>query len=520
MAENCRKGKKLLISSYGEDPLTSLKQTKQVKYLRCYLADLGAKTALEEPQYFDRDYLDEFSSFYSTSSHGYANVCRRVHYFDKDVTRDAIRNASAGKEYFISQLNKSYLGFIVIRPIQSAPLGRTVLKSYPDNPEKPPRITRPSRPYICHLAGFELKVEGLAWQQQDSAVGACATIGLWSLLHSSAFDDNHAIPTTAEITRAANRASPVGTRVFPSNGLQITQLSGAIKELGLAPVILSADSGMTHCGKELSAFTRERFSSTCAAFIRSGYPVIIVGELVGLGWHAVCATGFREAEEQQPKVNEILLLDHLIEHLYIHDDNIGPSVRFKVHETHNGCVYLKTDPPPVIVSDSLGESPTKDHPVLVPNYLIVSVHDDLRTSPDTLHRSAITVANELCEILNAIIENSSGELIGLILGSRFMLVYEYIGKELKNTILDKPNVLAKTRLSLQEKVKPMSLFVGVVRLALSNSVPLADILYDTSDSDRNHPVFAFVSYHPAIDAAYELMSNLYKKDYGQLVQAH
>jgi len=41
---------------------------------------------------------------------------------------------------------------------------------------------------------------------------------------------------------------------------------------------------------------------------------------------------------------------------------------------------------------------------------------------------------------------------------------------------------------------PMSKHIGVVRISLQDSTPLLDVLYDTSDSDLNHPVFAHLSY--------------------------
>ena len=37
--------------------------SRQVKYLRCYLHDLGARAVMVEPSYFDRDYLSEFEAF-------------------------------------------------------------------------------------------------------------------------------------------------------------------------------------------------------------------------------------------------------------------------------------------------------------------------------------------------------------------------------------------------------------------------------------------------------------------------
>jgi hypothetical protein len=51
----------LRFSEFGSDgdPLVSLgrEESRQANYLRCYLHDLGARSVVVEPNYFDRDYL-------------------------------------------------------------------------------------------------------------------------------------------------------------------------------------------------------------------------------------------------------------------------------------------------------------------------------------------------------------------------------------------------------------------------------------------------------------------------------
>jgi hypothetical protein len=104
-----------------------LYQSSQVQYIREYLRDLGAQSLIVESNYFDRDYLAEFSSFYSVSSRGYPNICRRLHFFASSVDKEVFRRALGGNQDTLKVLQQSYLGFSVIRPIPIAPLGRTVL---------------------------------------------------------------------------------------------------------------------------------------------------------------------------------------------------------------------------------------------------------------------------------------------------------------------------------------------------------------------------------------------------------
>src|SRR5258708_8322784 len=280
----------ILLHVFGSpsDPLAQLSQTPQVAYLRGYLADLGAVSVLEEQRYFDRDYLSEFAAFYAVSSAGYSNVCRRLHFFaPPTLHRVELESCVGGQADALSNFRSRYLGFVVIRPIPQAPLGRTVLKWYPDATPATPRVVNPSREYECNIAGLKVTVTGLAWQQQDTGVGACATVGLWSMMHSSAFDDTHAIPTTADITRSAHDKASLGARVFPSSGLTVFQVAEAIKAWGLSP--LTIEGNLTVRGE--SACAKARLCARASDFARAGYPLLVIGSLGPGEKHAICALG-------------------------------------------------------------------------------------------------------------------------------------------------------------------------------------------------------------------------------------
>jgi hypothetical protein len=128
-------------------------------------------------------------------------------------------------------------------------------------------VTSPSRWYEANVAGIRFGVLGLAWQQQDTAVGACATVALWSMFHSSALDEHHSIPTTADVTKTAYEGWSIGRRSFPAgHGLQIAQMCEAIRVQELAPAVFEGDlrGGAGH------SFSPARFRSTCASLLRSG----------------------------------------------------------------------------------------------------------------------------------------------------------------------------------------------------------------------------------------------------------
>ena len=501
------KPKKIALRKFSsaDCPLEALPNTRQKRYLKRYLTDLGARTVLEEPRYFDRDYLSEFAAFYSKSAAGYPNYCKRIHFFSGiDITRSNVRAAAGGSAAMQRRLQEHYLGFVVIRPIPATPFGRTVLIWYRDNSPNTPRVTSPSRSYSVHVAGIELLVHGLAWQQQDSGVGACATVGLWSMLHTSALDDHHAIPTTADITRAAHKTASLGSRVFPSEGLRIEQICEAIKENDLSPILLTGD--INQLGER--GFSAERFNNSCASFIRSGYPVLIVGRLNGVGLHAICAVGFRSCAPPSVSSSEFGFQDTLVPNLYIHDDNLGPNVRFRIRDNGLGkAVDLVPDSPRSVTHPPLAD-PLDGYPSFTPELLLVAAHNDLRASPDTLNRAGIRIASDLAQIVNNFYSRKAGAPYGITLSTRHIVLAEYMTRELGGLLRAQRTVLSRVRLALQEQVQPMSLHLGIVRMGLSNGMPLADILFDTTDSDRNHSAFAFVFYQKDVGAFLNALSEV------------
>jgi len=484
----------LEVGSFGPtDGLAKLRACQQALYLRRYLADLGTTTVVTEPYYFDRDYLAEFAAFYCTSATGYQNVCQRLHFFGDDFDRSVLVLALTNDEAAVRRLRDSYLGFVVVRPIPSSPLGRTVLTWYPDRQAAvTPRVVTPSRDYDCHIGGLKLTVRGLAWQQQDSAVGACATIALWSMLHSSAFDGHHGLPTTASVTRSAHRTTPFGKRVFPNAGLHIQQLCEAIKGHNLSPVVVPGDVARPD---SQPGFSRERFAASCATMIRSGFPVLVLGDLDGTG-HATCAIGFRSAGPPVAAQGTVVHHDTDIPFIYLHDDNLGPGVRFAIGVDADGIVNLKPDAPPRVATAQTRD-PLLGYPVLIPEHLVSAVPDDLRTSPDALHVAGLKTATKLSTLFDATAKQADRSLPGLAMSTRFSRLHEYLSRDLEQALAGKAATLGRVRLELVEQVPPMSLHVGVVRIG-DGPVPLLDVLFDTTDSDTHLPVFAYVVFVPTL----------------------
>lgn len=304
---------------------------EQVKYLARYAERLCARTVVLEEHYVDRHYIDEYAFYYSRMLTPPPNTVRRVHFFARAFNEDefaamlakSLASAEARKAVEASLTAPAegstiggYLGFSSIRPISSVPIGRTVLSRLPDSDGARRHIWATNEHFV-HLASLRLRVEGLAFQQQDAAVGACATAALWSALVRAARQDGMRAPTPAEISDAALRSPrTLGWSFLPANtGLTVQQLCDATRAFGFTPEVISA-------------FTRpEVFVATLHTYLLSGIPMVLALRGGGIG-HAVTAAGFQMGTTEHPVLQgSVPLRSSRLTKLYVHDDRLGPYAR-------------------------------------------------------------------------------------------------------------------------------------------------------------------------------------------------
>ena len=292
----------------------------QMTYMGIYLDSLDCRTIVHERHYIDRHYIDDFSLFYSRSLRDYPNSCQRLHFFSSEFDdhqwyRLIQRANDQSRQEVEQELAERYLGFMVIKPLPGSPIGRTVLKTFDRVTSSGRRREFPAtRGYTVGLAGLSLSVEGLAFQQQDQGVSACATTALWSALQRTAPLERLSSPTPAQITEAASRYMLPEGRALPSEGLRFDQLCEAVRASGLAPVLLTSLS------------PRED-RAHMATYLRSGLPVLLgIVPLRRGEAHAVCLVGLRLGAVEPSTDPNIRYRDasSAVEGVYVHDDRLGP----------------------------------------------------------------------------------------------------------------------------------------------------------------------------------------------------
>ncbi len=326
------------------------------RYIASYLKDLQAKTVILETDYVDRHYLSDYQEYYSLSFSSPKSHCKRIHIFSEEI--DSVQKEmeksfknEANRMRFEKFLNNNiYLGFVVVRPISGASIGRTVLKTYKPNGIRRIEVVRP---YYVNLLGVQIKIDGLAYQEQDQGAAVCASIAIWSALQRAAWISGLRPPTPSEITFAANSPLPA------SYGLDDNQMLKAMNELGYcSDIIYPSDN-------------RSLFRAELCACLESQLPAILlihrkITTKNGYQYHghAITVTGFQEPKKGSPvpflnidDTTTVIMKYGKLSVLYVHDDNLGPHAHYELFDTDdkdedgNKCIKIrrgrtdKTNPP-------------------------------------------------------------------------------------------------------------------------------------------------------------------------------
>ncbi|RMT85440.1 hypothetical protein [Pseudomonas viridiflava] len=300
-------------------------------YFSEYFGELEARTILAEHDYVDRDYLEDYAAYYDRCFQEYSRRTQRLHFFSREFTAEDFERCLIGEPGALSEaeLQASYLGFVVVKPLPQSFVGRTCLVTYPDDGGR--RYFPSLRTYDVHLFGINLEVRSLAYQEQDHVVAACATSAIWSCLQGTGKLFQHIIPPPVEITRWASELMPAdvtrsGSRAFPNYGLTASQMAHAIKRVGLDPMVVGTPN-------------RYVLNGVVYAFLRGKIPCVMIcqlkdhsgeGEPRSDGFHAIAMTGY-SLREGEPigavEAGGLQLRATRIDKLYGHDDQVGPFAR-------------------------------------------------------------------------------------------------------------------------------------------------------------------------------------------------
>jgi hypothetical protein len=285
-----------------------------LEYLSTGEESLKAATILLEEDYISHGYIIDYAEYYSTCLTQYDRTCRRVHFFSASFSKGDFEKMIYSDE--LSENWESYLGYIIVKPLPDAPIGATVLKTYIRN-DNNDRIYTALRPYTINIFGKELKIDSLAFMQQDSIVSACATAALWSSFHKVSNMFQTELPSPIEITKSAQSSFYDIGRILPSVGLDANQTCKAIDNIGLVTEL--RNSGKIGHSNKVKALIY--------AYLCMGLPVMLGITIAKRGKHLITLTGYKNIQPTYTPKPEISLWSDKIERFYAHDDGAGPFSR-------------------------------------------------------------------------------------------------------------------------------------------------------------------------------------------------
>jgi hypothetical protein len=455
-------------------------------YLANYLIRLGARLIITEYQYTDTGYLDDYAAYYVKCFESYDRRCNRIHFFSAEITKELFLRIVEGKASQIEHKRfvNSYLGFVVARPLPDAIIGRTILKTYDADDGR--RNYTCIREYNASLFGIDLKVQSLAFQEQDTVIAACATVALWCAFNKTRdLFNNSPAPTPAEITRAANRlVSP--SRSMPSHGLNVQQMTNAIQHIGLEPEVIRVTENTP-------------LISLLYAHLKWGLPVILGVEIEGVGRHAITLVGYslRKERVRKHEVTEHTgveisppMVGLRIDRLFAHDDRIGPFVRLNIEEReHKGKCRIVLIPKWPTKSDGSRDLPgstdaneaeiSRVPAVIYPETVIVAVHHKIRVKFEDVEKLLIKFT-EVWRLIHPPDKSIEWD------------VHLTTTNEYKALMKSDKALSSHTKTALLLRPQPKYFWRSTLR---TEGKKVMELLADASDMSRSFPIYSAIWYN-------------------------
>ena len=290
-----------------------------------HLRGLNTNCYVVEDPYIDRDYSADYTQFYAGTFRTHERHCKRVHFFSRNISPLLKRPLSTAQlRQIASFAEENYCGFCVIRPLPTAPIGRTVLLARVRDGHNMEATVTCRADFDVHLLGSRLRVTGVSFLQQDSRVGACAQVAIWAGMRHMHGRHDYNWVSVADITGFATPPSLTEAVSLPnaSDRLSSDAMVRAIAVAGYQPLVLP----------------RHDIARAILPYVESGIPVILGLDVDGDLGHAVTVVGRVFAKQENPTNCAI---DYVPAYI-VHDDQSGPYMWLPTDE-HVSRVFAFDD---------------------------------------------------------------------------------------------------------------------------------------------------------------------------------
>ncbi|MBP0953619.1 hypothetical protein JTA33_24540 [Pseudomonas sp. 20GA0080] len=375
----------------------------QVRYLFNYLQERHCVSMLLEPEYIDREFLEDYSRYYVKRFGNDSYECGRIHFFSHEIDHkhlDLLLQGEPKDGLTQEKLQQHYLGFMVVKPLSRTFVGKTCLQLTGVKGDGYGTKKKIAKRYDVNLFGIKLHVESIAFQEQDKVVAACATTAIWTALHALPWRDVKHVPSCSEITINALNFVEGSNNGFPNKELTNKQIQRSLDV-----------EGLRYHSTLLLEQTLAWFRACVTSYIESDLPLVLVGEVF-----SIMPPALDEAEAQEQAAKAVLTLKRVGGHaitvlgfdfrdssnfLYIHDDRLGPYARVDLIELkdYNTPGELATRRTGWALAFSktpdLGKTWLDPHEILIPDACIVPAEKKTRLPFQYAHGTAEAIAEQI-----------------------------------------------------------------------------------------------------------------------------
>lgn len=503
-----------------------ISQKTQVKYIHKYLEYLSKEDEnlfiICENEYIDKNYMDDFSSYYVNCFSQYKKTTSRVHFFkykkndvcedfEMNEKRDILLNSYLEKELtnslkgIESIINgKNYLGFIVIRPIPKTFLAKVCLKPFHFESNNKLEKFYLLKNYDVSLFGISLSIQSIAFQEQDKVLSACATTSLWSFFHAHNNTCLSNIPSSSEITKNAYTEINGHSREFPNSGLTTEMICRSLRSQNFSPEYFEFK-------KENTSLNKQRLQEYIYAYCSSDMPLILgvtVKESLNSknldlfqkmcsylkknkntdtkGLHAVTVLGYALSNSTSSN-----LISHALEKIYVHDDRYGPFMRMILDDNNKFKVQLDKDNNSGLIDrEEIYEVDT----------LIIGLYHKIRIPYIHIKNTCISLIDNLKDILPNM-EGSPSD-------NKEIESFKMLLTDIKWNITVKENASLKSDLIKKEfankeyhLTKSLPKYLWSATAFIDNN-GLFELLFDATDIDQSEVFIDFIQYTTDEDIEY------------------
>ena len=247
-------------------------------YLRSHIDRLKDSIyLLVETSYVDKVYRDSYYNYFSSKLSRYYRDCIRISFFDGEIAYDDFYKSERHEN-----LQEIYRGFIVLRPIEPNIIGRSLISPVA---MKTNNFHCCTATYSTTANGVKFKVNAFPHSSQDAETISCAETTLWALMEYFSTKYSEYTPVLpSKITSVLRKVT--SERQVPSKGLNVSQISFALKEFGFGTRIYSVDQ------------YRGDFYQLLSCYIESGIPTVVAMKNAQIG-HALIVCGQEQITSTQ-----------------------------------------------------------------------------------------------------------------------------------------------------------------------------------------------------------------------------